>query len=88
MCEKISRNGIYPLGDWFPSCKDNAMLNNHLRAKWNGEFRPLKKNEWYLSGAIITAYKAYQDYSIPYFIADIFQVEMVTTVRLLRKMCI
>jgi len=33
------------------------------------EFRPPKKGEWYLSGAIVEAYRAPFDFSLPYWIA-------------------
>lgn len=37
--------------------------------KATGEFRPPRKGEWYLSGAIVAAYQAPNDLSTPYWIA-------------------
>lgn len=39
------------------------------RYQWTGEKRPPKAGEWYLSGSVITAYKAKGDISYPYHIA-------------------
>ena len=39
------------------------------RYKASGEFRPPRKGEHYLSGAIITAYRAPNDLDSPYWIA-------------------
>lgn len=44
------------------------------RAIWTGEFRPPKKGEWYLSGAIVEAYKAPNDLDTPRHIAKIANV--------------
>lgn len=39
-------------------------------AKWDGKpMRPPKKGEYYLSGAKVTAYKAPNDLTTPYYIA-------------------
>lgn len=37
----------------------------HRTAKFTGEVRPVKKGEWFLSGAIIEAYFAHADLSTP-----------------------
>jgi hypothetical protein len=36
-----------------------------------GEFRPPRQGEWYLSGAIPAAYRAPNDLSTPYWIAEV-----------------
>lgn len=38
-------------------------------AVMTGEFRPPRKGEWYISGAIPAAYRARNDLSTPYHIA-------------------
>lgn len=49
------------------------------RAKPTGEYRPPKADEWYLSGAIVEAYRAPNDLSPPYFIARIVRAKQVST---------
>lgn len=64
---------LYPLGDF---CRKAYQFNQaYLRARATGEFRAPKKGEWYLSGAIITAYQAPNDLSTSYHIAEIVLVE-------------
>lgn len=46
-----------------------------MRAVWTGEMRPPRKGEWYLSGAIVEAYRAPNDLSTPYHIAKLVKVE-------------
>jgi hypothetical protein len=64
--EKLGRSATYP-GEFSP-------LRPHIRFRWNGEKRPPKAGEWYLSGSIITAYKAQSDLSYPYHIAEAVEV--------------
>jgi hypothetical protein len=54
-------------------------VNNHakIRAIFTGEKRPPKAGEWYLSGAIVEAYRAPNDLSTPYHIARLVKVELV-----------
>ena len=42
-----------------------------IRAVATGEKRPPKKGEWFLSGAIVEAYKARNDMTTPYQIAEL-----------------
>jgi hypothetical protein len=42
-----------------------------------GEFRPPRKGEWYLSGAIIEAYQAKADMSDPYVIVKLVKARAV-----------
>jgi hypothetical protein len=51
-----------------------------VMAKPTGEFRCPKKGEWYLSGAVIEAYKAPNDLSSEYHIAKLVHVKQVTTI--------
>ena len=57
----ISRHAFYPVRDGYHSPA--------IRARWTGETRPPLKGEWYLSGAIIEAYRAPSDLLTPYHIA-------------------
>jgi hypothetical protein len=50
--------GTYPSGEPFGS-----------KFKASGEFREPKKGEWYLSGAIVEAYRSPNDLSTKYWIA-------------------
>jgi hypothetical protein len=70
----VTRDGFYPLGDRTPDDRDK-------RAKWTGEKRPPKRGEWYLSGAIVTAYRAPAGLSTPYHIARIVRVVVETVTR-------
>lgn len=42
-----------------------------IRAMATGEKRPPRKDEWYLSGAIVEAYRASNDLSSDYYIAKL-----------------
>jgi hypothetical protein len=53
-----------------PGCKIQAVAT--------GEKRPPKKGEWYLSGAIIGAYRADGNLETPYHIARLVRVERKT----------
>lgn len=64
---------LYPLAEF---CREAYNYNQaYLRAKPTGEFRPPKKGEWYLSGAIVEAYRALNDLSSSYHIAKIVLIE-------------
>jgi hypothetical protein len=54
----------------------NAEQKNY-RAKYTGEFRAPKKDEWFISGAIPQAYRAYRDMYTPYYIARIVKVKII-----------
>lgn len=41
----------------------------------SGEYRPPRKGEWYLSGAVVTAYRAPNDLETPYHIARVVLVK-------------
>jgi hypothetical protein len=68
-------SGIYP-GEFSWWRKDTR----DLRYKATGEFRPPKKGEFYLSGAIITAYRAPNDLGTAHWIAVPGKIQTVTTV--------
>lgn len=79
--ERLQRDKFYPLADRHPAQKIGPMTSigylpmQNIAAKWNGEKRCPKKGEWYLSGARIAAYRAPNDLSSEYHIANIYQIE-------------
>lgn len=77
--ETVKMGHAYPLasGETPPS---RAREPRKVRAMWTGEKRPPKRGEWFLSGAIVEAYKAPNDLTHPHLIAVLVQpVETVTT---------
>lgn len=78
MDEFLSKLVYYPLADWhFAKSEDPS----GIRAEWTGEFRPPKKGEWYLSGALIEAYQARTNMADPYHIARIVRIEKIVSYR-------
>jgi len=83
--EKLSRGGLYPIamygsGVWPITLHVKGIPWSKVRARWTGERRPPRKGEWYLSGAVIEAWKTINDLSTPYHIAELVEVETVTKV--------
>lgn len=73
--------GLYPLVDQYPGTFNKEQhFGRDLRAQATGEFRPPKAKEWYLSGAIIEAYRAKADMTTAYHIARIVRVARTTHV--------
>lgn len=68
----VSKFKLYPLRDHYKG-------EWTAKARWTGEKRPPKKGEWYLSGAIVEAYRAPNNLSIPFHIAEIVRVTMIET---------
>lgn len=60
-----------------------AGFNNSIKAIKTKEFRAPKKGEFYISGAIPMAYKAYEDLDDSYRIAKIVKVKKVVTYELI-----
>lgn len=56
----VTRDGLYPSGE--------HRLTPELY-RWTGEKRPPRRGEFYLSGAIVEAYRAPNDLDTPYHIA-------------------
>jgi hypothetical protein len=52
-------------------------LQKDVRFKKSNEFREPKKGEWYLSGAVVEAYRAPNDLSGKYWIAKRVSVRLV-----------
>jgi len=73
----------YPLGD-APTADETGKASfrdrysGKFRAVATGEKRPPSKGEWYLSGAIVTAYRAPNNLSTPFHIARLVRVETKT----------
>ncbi len=53
----------------FYALKSLGLDVRSTRFQATGEYRNPQKGEWYLSGAIIQAYQAPNDFSTPYWIA-------------------
>lgn len=68
----------YPLGDRAPGVLGRQ---HDLRATSTGEYRPVMAGEWYLSGAIVTAYRAPNDLGQSFHIARLVRVERVECIR-------
>ena len=69
---------LYPPADPVPTpirTEDGGLIQ--YMAKPTGEFRPPKKGEWYLSGAIIEAYRAKADLVDSYVIAEMVKARTV-----------
>jgi hypothetical protein len=83
----MANNKIYPTRD-YPTLAELQTLgvkNNHnVQAVATGEFRPPHAGEWYLSGAIVQAYRAPNDLSTPYHIARLCVTETLTVTRIVR----
>jgi len=72
----MKRGDMFPLADWRPK----------YRAIYTGEFRAPRKGEWFLSGAIVEAYRALTDkMTTKYHIAALVKVVPVMTYRIVRK---
>jgi len=63
----------YPIRDRVPDVDWGEQ--DQWRAALTGEFRPPKKFEWYLSGAIPEAYQALDDLDQSYHILRIMKME-------------
>lgn len=59
-------------GAWYPV--ENR--GDRVAAKWDGKpKRCPRAGEYYLSGAVITAYRAYNDLNTEFYIAEVWEVE-------------
>ncbi len=78
---------FYELGDELNTKEAVALKtacynpSREIKAVSTGVSRNPRKGEWYLSGAIPTAYKAFRDISVPYHICKIIKTETVTITR-------
>lgn len=77
--ETLNRRTFYPLAEFHPGKQARSLPHFSLRAQWDGKPpRPPKRGEWYLSGAIIGAYRAPNDLTTPHHIARIYHTKLVT----------
>jgi hypothetical protein len=77
LTETLKKDKMYPLIDYHPDKKwshSTGIVTGNVMAMYSGEKRCPKKDEWYLSGAIIAAYKAPHDSSTPYHIAVLVKI--------------
>jgi hypothetical protein len=68
----------YPLGDYVAGIAPQR----DLRAVATGEYRPPRAGEWYLSGALVAAYRTLGDLNHPFHIARVVKVERIVTERI------
>jgi hypothetical protein len=73
---------LYRLADYVPGYP----LATDLRAQETGEKRPPQKGEWYLSGAVVEAYRAKNNLSQAYYIVRIVRVKTVTYETVVERM--
>jgi hypothetical protein len=71
----VRRDGLYPVADGETLPPGNTQANT--RARWTGEVRCPRKGEWYLSGAVVEAYRAPSDLSMGFHIARLVVGRMV-----------
>lgn len=57
----------------------------NVKAINTGEMRPPKKGEWYLSGAIVEAYRAPNDLTTAFYIAKLVRVKSKTVIEIVCK---
>jgi hypothetical protein len=91
---KISKSAsqFFPLADrpTLAELKTIGAVSFHphaIMAVYTGEKRCPKKGEWYLSGAIVQAWRAFDDLMSPYHIARLVQVETVIRAVVREKTC-
>jgi hypothetical protein len=77
----LSLGGAYPLGDPIPCKLRLSRPGALIMARWTGTTRPPRKGEWYLSGALIEAYRAPKDLDASYPIAELVEAIVTTTYR-------
>lgn len=65
---------VFPIADGEVLPPGNTRANTRARA--TGEFRRPRKGEWYLSGAILEAYRAPSDLSAEFHIARLVVGQM------------
>jgi len=73
--ERLKVKGLYPVEG----------KPGNIRAQWTGEKRTPKQGEYFLSGAIIMAYRANIDYQVDAFpIARLVEVREVKSLEIVR----
>ena len=85
----MALNGYFPLAEYcgslgidlFHQKRFNLKPGRKVMAVGTGEFRPPRKGEWYLSGAIIEAYLAKADFTHSFHIARLVVTEEVRIIK-------
>jgi hypothetical protein len=66
---EVHRDSWYPMadGETMPA----GYRRQYTRIRATGEYRYPRRGEWFLSGAIVEAYRAHSDLSVQYAIAEL-----------------
>ena len=83
--ERMSREECEHFGAKNEGLASLGMTHKNMRARWTGEKRPPRKGEWYLSGAIVEAYKAANDLTTDYHIARLVRIEERTILQIVQE---
>jgi hypothetical protein len=75
--------GLHRDGPRIRDAQGEKVWADDIKAMPTGEFRCPKEGEWYLSGAIVEAYRAGSDLSSPYYIAQIVLTETVKVTKVI-----
>lgn len=86
--DTLKPEAFYSVNDRIPSDILDKLggKRENIRAIYVGEKRMPKKGEWYLSGAIIEAYCAFNDLSAVFPIAKLVQIKKITITRIVKEM--
>ena len=76
-CEEERRALAITFHEALPQNSDSQTAHFRVRAVATGEKRPPKKGEWYLSGAVVEAYKAENNLTSSFHIARLVVVEQI-----------
>lgn len=71
----VSRDGVYPVADTVPAKYGTP---SQVKARWTGEFREPRQGEWFLSGAIVEAYRAKANMTTKRHIAKLVKARTLT----------
>lgn len=82
----LRRGELYPLRDrpveLGRRVERRGLTYENVSARWDGNPpRCPKKGQWYLSGAVIEAYRAPNDLTTPFHMAELVETERVTVVK-------
>lgn len=74
---KVRMGELYPV--WRMDMPRGIVNAHSVRARWTGETRQPRLGEYFLSGAIVEAYRAYTNISTAFAIAELVTVEVTVT---------
>lgn len=64
------------LDEWYPIAPfEKYAYREDIKARWTGEKRPPRAGEWYLSGAVVEAYRAPCDLTQEFHICLVYKVQ-------------